>query len=369
MAFSSKRATLFYLVLLPFFLAACDDEPPPVSEIVRAISTVTVSEPATARMRRFSGVIGAADMASVSFEVSGVVHEIKVNAGDPISKGQVLAILDEREHKLNVDAAAAAVGRAEVERDHARTDFERLRGVAEIDAGAISLRALERAEATYGGARNDLNYSLSRLDLARRDLENIELKAPFDGIVAERHVDAFQQISRGEKILTINMEGAVEAAVSVPESEIGLVYLGLSGEVRFPSIPGKTFKGIVTEVSQVAGAANAFPIKVTVEADHPDIRPGITAEVTLLFPDNAEHPGYLVPIGALTSGGSDGGTYVFVFDADSSTVVRTAIESGGYRDSNVIVNQGLEAGDVVAVAGVSFLRDGQAVKLLPQFGQ
>jgi RND family efflux transporter MFP subunit len=350
-------------------LAACDDEPPTLSETARAIRTITVSEPATARVRRFSGVIEAADTASVSFEVSGVVQEIGVNVGDQISKGQVLAVLEEREHKLNVEAAQAAVGRAEVELDHARADFERLRGVADIDAGAISLRSLEQAEATYGGARNDLNYNISRLNLARRNLENIELRAPFDGIIAERHVDAFQQISRGEKIFTVNMQGAVEAAVSIPESEIGMIYLGMSGKIRFPSIPGEAFKGIVTEISQVAGTANAFPVKVTVEADDPNVRPGITAEVSLSLADDAGEKGYLVPIGAITSGGGEGESYVFVFDAETSTVVRTAIESGGYRDSTVIVNEGLKAGDVVAVAGVSFLRDGQEVRLLQSFAQ
>jgi RND family efflux transporter MFP subunit len=294
------------------------------------------------------------------------VQEINVNVGDRISKGQVLAVLDDREHRLNVEAAEAAVRLAEVERDHARADYERLRNVAEIDAGAISIRALDQAEATYGGARNNLDYSLSRLSLAKRDLGNIELRAPFDGVVAERHVDAFQQISRGEKILTVNMEGAMEAAVSVPESEIGLIHLGLQGEVRFPSIPGDVFKGVVTEISQVAGTANAFPVKLTIDGGNPDIRPGITAEVTLGLADDNGEPGYLIPIGAITSGGTEGDSFVFVYDAERSTVVRTAIENGGYRGSTVVVNSGLKAGDIVAVAGVSFLRDGQEVKLLSQ---
>ena len=68
-------------------------KPPTLSETARAIRTITVSEPATARVRRFSGVIEAADTASVSFEVSGVVQELGVNVGDQISKGQVLAVL------------------------------------------------------------------------------------------------------------------------------------------------------------------------------------------------------------------------------------------------------------------------------------
>lgn len=364
----TRRLGLLGLLCMPLLLVACDDEPE-IAEVVRAIRTVTVTEPATARLRRFSGIIEAAESANVSFEVSGVVQGINVNVGDRIEKGQVLAVLDERELQLNVEAAEAAVGRAEVERDHASADYERLRGVADIDPGAISIRSLEQAEATLAGSRNDLNYAFTRLNLAKRDLENVELTAPFDGVIAERHVDAFQQITRGEKIFTVNMEGALEAAVSVPESEIGMIYLGMPGEIRFPAIPDKTFKGIVTEVSQVAGSANAFPIKVTIEADDPNVRPGITAEVSLSLAGEGEEGGYLIPIGAITSGEGEGEAYVFVFDAETSTVVRTAIDSGGFRNSTVIVKDGLAAGDVVAAAGVSFLRDGQEVTLLRPYAQ
>jgi multidrug efflux pump subunit AcrA (membrane-fusion protein) len=58
--------------------------------------------------------------------------------------------------------------------------------------------------------------------------------------------------------------------------------------------------------------------------------------------------------------------YVFVFDAESSTVRRTAIEDDGIRDSNIVVSSGLKAGDIIAVAGVSFLQDGQKVRLMEQ---
>ena len=88
--------------------------------------------------------------------------------------------------------------------------------------------------------------------------------------------------------------------------------------------------------------------------------------MTLLLAGDEGETGYLVPIGAIASGGTEGGSYVFVFDAETSTVTRTAIENSGYRDSNIIVNEGVTAGDIVAVAGVSFLRDGQEVKLMQE---
>ena len=158
----------------------------------------------------------------------------------------------------------------------------------------------------------------------------------------------------------------MEAAISIPESEIKMIYLGLPAQVQFPAISGKVSQGIVTEISQVAGAANAFPIKITIAADQDkeQIRAGITAEVTLVLGDEQGDMAYLVPLGALKPGGDESQGFVYIFDDASSTVSKTAIEVGGIRDDSIVVNKGVKAGDIIAVAGVSFLRDGQKVRLM-----
>jgi multidrug efflux system membrane fusion protein len=360
---ASQRFWVLPLVVLVSAITACREQLPPPIETVRAIRTITLTEPASGRMRRFSGVVEAADSSSVSFEVPGNVREVNVDVGERISKGQVLAVLDERTFQLNVKAAQADVGRAEVELRDALSDLERLQRIAGQDRGAISQRSLDQAEARYGSARNNLSYNISRQNLVKRDLERAVLRAPFDGVISKRYVDPFQQVALGQKLFDLHMEGAMEAAVSVPESEIEYIYLGLPGEVRFPAIPEQVHKGIVTEVSKVAGGANAFPVKVTIEADNPRIRPGITAEVILLLGDEQGETAYLIPIEALAPGGSESKSYVFVFDPETSTVKKTAIESGSFRANNIVVKKGLRAGDIIAAAGVSFLRDGQKVRL------
>jgi multidrug efflux system membrane fusion protein len=360
---ASQRFWVLPLVVLVSAITACREQLPPPIETVRAIRTITLTEPASGRMRRFSGVVEAADSSSVSFEVPGNVREVNVDVGERISKGQVLAVLDERTFQLNVKAAQADVGRAEVELRDALSDLERLQRIAGQDRGAISQRSLDQAEARYGSARNNLSYNISRQNLVKRDLERAVLRAPFDGVISKRYVDPFQQVALGQKLFDLHMEGAMEAAVSVPESEIEYIYLGLLGQVRFPAIPEQVHKGIVTEVSKVAGGANAFPVKVTIEADNPRIRPGITAEVILLLGDEQGETAYLIPIEALAPGGSESKSYVFVFDPETSTVKKTAIESGSFRANNIVVKKGLRVGDIIAAAGVSFLRDGQKVRL------
>ena len=360
---ASRRLGVLSIVVFVMAFMACSEEKPVPVETVRAIRTITLTEPASGRMRRFSGAVEAAESSSVSFEVPGNVLEVKADVGERISIGQVLAVLDDQNFKLNVKAAQADVGRAEVELRDALNDLERLQRIAAKDRGAVSQRSIDQAEARYGSTRNNLSYNTSRLNLARRDLERTVLRAPFEGIVSKRHVDPFQQVALGQKIFDLHMEGAMEAAIRVPESEINFIYLGLPANIRFPSFPDELHKGIVTEISKVAGSANAFPVKVTIEADNPAIRPGITAEVVLLLGDETGEAAFLIPVEALVPGASEPNAYVFVFDTKTTTVKKTAIEAGSFRANNVVVNKGLKAGDIIAVAGVSFLRDGQNVRL------
>jgi RND family efflux transporter MFP subunit len=358
-----RRVALVALILVWPALLACTEQAPPPEETVRAIRAFEVGDPAEGQARRFSGVVEAADTSSISFEVPGNVQAVNVEVGEEVTQGQVLAALDDRTFRTRVEAARAAVGRAEVELGDARSELERFRTAAEINPGAISPRLIDQAETQFNSARKNLRYHQSQLDLAQRDLERTELQAPFDGVVATRLVDPFQQVALGEVLFDLYMEGAMEAAISVPESEIDWIRLGLPGEIRMPAISGQVFQGTVSEISRVATGANAFPVKVLIDTDDPRVRPGITAEVTLRLDEDQGEAAYLIPTGALLAGPDESSGFVFVFDEATTSVKQTAVTFDGVRGSSVIVRSGVQTGDVIAAAGVSFLRDGQKVIL------
>ncbi len=358
------RASVAALAL--WLLAACAEEAPPPEEVVRAVRTVTINEPASGRPRRFSGVVEAADSTSISFEVGGIVNEININPGDRVEEGQILAVMDDSAYKLNVEAARAAVAEAEVELADAESANARF---SELGMrGAISEREAERYLANRDAAREILSYALSRLGLAERDLERTVLRSPFTGVVATRSADAFQQVARGEEVLELFMEGAMEAAFSVPESEMRFVYLGLPGAVRISAIPDGNFEGVVSETSNVAGAANAFPVRLLIDSEHPGLRPGVTAEVTLLLGGDDAAQSYLVPLSAVGVEADGSSSFVFRFNRETSSVEKVPVVRGEIRDNHMIVQEGIVAGDLIVTAGVTFLREGQKVKLLADAG-
>jgi RND family efflux transporter MFP subunit len=353
------------LMLFALVVTACEEPPPPTVEKVRAIKTITVAERGAGQSRRFPGVIEAVDTSSLSFEVGGNTREILVDVGDRVKAGQVLATLDETPFRLNVDAAEAEVSRTKANLAEKKTDFDRQDTLYKKEW--VSKAAFDQAKAAHDSAASEVSYATSKLNLALRDLEKTALRAPFDGVIAAREGDPFQEVARGEKIFDIYIEGAMQVRLSVPETAIENINLGLPATVSFPNERIPPLEGRVSEVGTVATEANAFTVKVALATSPEPLRPGMTAEASMLLGSEAGDQSFLLPLSAIAPGAEPGRGYVFVFDAATSTVRRAEVRGGGgVRDDRILISEGVAAGDVVAVAGVSFLRDGQRVKLLAQ---
>ena len=110
---------------------------------------------------------------------------------------------------------------------------------------------MEQAEAAYESAQNTLNYSKAQLDLANHDLEKTKLAAPFDAMIADRHVEPFQEVKRGEPIYDIFVEGTMQVVIDVPEKIIENINRGLSAQIIFPKSPERVYMGFVSEVSSM----------------------------------------------------------------------------------------------------------------------
>jgi RND family efflux transporter MFP subunit len=353
-------------MLVFFIISACREAPPPPVERIRAIKTITVSEQASGKLRKFSGLVEAADSSSISFEVSGNVQEVRVDVGDKITKGQVLAKLDKRTYKLNVQAAESEVGRAKVQLADKHNDLDRFQRINKQDPGAVSQAAIDQSQAAVDGARKQVQFTKSQLKLAQRDLEKTVLRAPFEGVIATRNVEPFFEVRRGQKLFDVYENTGMEVAISIPEDAIDEIYMEQKGEIRFAVISDRTYHGAVTEISKVAGTANAFPIKLTVADPDERIRPGMTAEVTLLLAGGDEKAAYLIPLSSIAQRDDITKGFVYVYDPEISSVKKTQIKGSSVRGNSVVIIEGVKDGDIIAVAGVSFLEDGQKVKLMDQ---
>ena len=341
--------------------AACEEEVEIVEE-VRAIKAFTVGEATGGYLRRFSGIVRAVDRSGLSFEVPGNVLVVNVDIGAAVEKGAVLAELDKEPYELEVRKAEAELVTAFAKVKNQKADYAREKAI--FDQGAGTQRRLDQAEFALKEAEAGVDYVQSKLNLAKRDLRKTVLYAPFDGRIGIRQVEPFVDVRRGQKIFEIDAMGEQEVVVDIPETVVSLVSLDTPVEISFPTLPGQTTEGRVTEVGSLAGDGNAFPVKVRLIDPSPLVRSGMTAQATFKLRSEDFGEGYMVPGSAVEPTTEASRGFVYVYQPDSSTVKRTPIEWGGVKRNMIIISTGVSPGDVVAVAGVSFLADGMKVKLM-----
>lgn len=337
-----------------------------MSEQVRSIKTYTITEPVGGRSRQFSGKVKAAETSNLSFAVSGTVDSVAVKLGEQVKEGQVLAVLDREPFRLDVQAAQASLEKAKAEHREKKQEFERNKDL--FQKGWMTRVAMEQAQTAVSTALSDVNYATSKLNLAKRNLDNATLRAPFGGVVGERDVEAHTDVTAGQRIFAINVDGVMDVSISLPEGVIGDIRIGMPASVRINAIEGLNIAGRVTEIGAVAGAGNVFPVSVSLLDVPAGLRAGMTAEVSLVTAAEAHTEGVLVPLAAIAPGDTQSKGYVYVFEDATSTVRKMPVEASGARD-NLIAVRGVNVGDVVAVAGVTFLRDGLKVKLMSAVGQ
>ena len=352
---------MVWLFCIAAALTACKEKTE-IIEVVRPIKTITVSEQAAEQIRKFSGQVAAVDSSGLSFQVGGQVQYVEVDIGDHVKKGQMLAALDPEPYQLDVDATEAELVRARDNVTQTNSEYERQKRIFEQGAGAE--RYVEVAEYQYKAAKSAVDYQIAKLDLARRNLRKTKLPSPYDGVIAWRSVEPNEEVPAGKKILEINATGEMEVELAIPETTVGRIHIDDPATITFPTLPGESAKGRISFIGGAAVKASAFPVKVVLIDPNEKVKPGMTAEATLTVKDENRKPGYLVPIQALLPSPEPDRGYAFVYDAQTSTVKKTPVRSHGTDNKKVIVDEGLAAGDIIAVAGVSFLADGMKVKLM-----
>jgi len=354
---------MVWLFCLTVALTACKEKVE-IVEVVRAIKTITVSEQAAEQIRKLSGTVAAVDSSGLSFEVRGRVVQVEVDIGDKVQKGQMLAVLDPEPYQLDADAVTAELRKARDNVAKTKAEYERQKRIFEQGAGAQ--RYVEVSQYNYKAARSAVKFEIARLDQAERNLRKTKLISPYDGTIAWRAVEPNEEILTGQKILEINATGKMEIQLAVPESTIDRIHIDDMTTVTFPTLPGSTVNGRITYIGSAAIKANAFPVKVELIDPNNEIKPGMTAEANLSIDDENLQPGYLVPIQAILPSSEAKQGYAFVYGPETTTVKKTPVRYGGTQKGLAIVSEGLAVGDIIAVAGVSFLADGLKVKLMKQ---
>lgn len=344
-------------------LAACgEDAPTETKPLIRAIKNMTLEVRAGAQQRVLTGETKADLTSNAAFEVSGQVIQMTADIGDQVPKGMLLAQLDPEPYSLALQQAQSELVSAKAELEDASSKFAQQSQL--FERGFATKTAFDSAEASLRTAQAAVDVVESQVSLARRNLSKTELKAPFEGVIATKPVEVFEEISPGQTIYAVQ-SGDPKVEATLPETLINVIGIGQQVLVSFPPLGGTTVSGRIDEIAPLAGAANAYPIEIALTGRPEGLRAGMSAEIVLEFETQATGSAFMVPYNAVAAVGGPGSkANVFVFDAESGTVSEVPITVVDVRDNVLqIIGDELAPGDIIATAGVTFLHDGMQVTL------
>jgi RND family efflux transporter MFP subunit len=354
------------LVVLFAFQGCSKSKEEAKDQPVRGLRAYKVSERAENRVRRFPSILQPADVSVLSFEIGGQLKAINLQAGQKVQLGDLLAETDSRSLQAQVEQASAGVQQADAQAVNAEADFQRKEEL--LKKGATTQATFDQSKATLLSAQAQLEQARRQLVLADHNLDRSKLLAPFSGTIARVEVKSFAQVGAGQPIVTLYSDDRFEMSFLVSAATLQSLSIGQRVEVKVADLPDLSLKGEIKELGSKAEQVSAFPVVVRLEDSVAGLNAGMSVEVAIQEPLIGGGKGFLLPLTVLyPEGGKDlkNVATVFVYDDPSSAVKKRQITVGGVRDNNLVVTAGVAPGDLVASAGVSYLVDGQKVKLLP----
>ncbi|MGY5800269.1 efflux RND transporter periplasmic adaptor subunit [Rhizobium hainanense] len=337
-------------------LSGCNEKKEETAEVIRPVKVVEIAQADTTRKLDYSGAVRARTEMNLGFRVNGKIVERKVDIGQRVKPGDVVARMDATDYVLAVRRSQADLDAAE--KQVQTTELARNRAQTLFDKNVTSKSQLEQAELSYEQAVSTRDSAASALTEAKNQVAYADLTSDMNGIVTAINADVGQVVSSGTAVITVAVDGEKEVQVAVPEMDIAQFKVGKDVKARFWSDAALVLDGKVREVSGSADQSRTFAVRVSVPND-PRVLLGMTATIEALA-DNTQ-PYVSIPLSALAQ--KDGQQIVWLVDRSAGTVHSRAIKVADFADDGVRVADGLKTGDVVVAAGTQFMSENMKVKL------
>ena len=342
--------------LIPVFVLAAlmSCSQPPVKE--QGPRPVKLAEVTSLNLveKSFSGVVSPDQFSDLAFKMSGPLISLKVDEGQKVRTGQVVAEIDPQDFKWEYEAKKASFQTAEAQLQRAKKLLSKQ---------AISKQEYETTEASYSNAKAAFEY-------AQNQLEQTKLRAPFDGFIQKKYVENYQKVQAGQGIVCLINPNKLQIQYTMPETNITYFSTPYQIYVEFDNYKGIRFKAKVKEYVEASPDGSGVPVFLYI--DDPEFNLNkykvavFSCRVVLHIESASFNEGaVLVPLSAIVASEENNDKFVFVYNAQSQKVERRQIEESGLvGKDNVIITKGLKAGDQVVSAGATRLVEGQQVKVL-----
>lgn len=350
----SLIATAIVVAISLFACQQQEDTPDPQEP--RPAKTMIVTQPEGYLVRQFPGKILPNKQADLSFDLSERIIELPIKEGTFVKKGQILGRLDPKKFydKYNEEKAKFALAEAQ---------FKRAQQLMEK-------RYISRSD--YDVLESQYQIALANLNIAKRNLSNTIMRAPFDGMVAKKYVENFEVVQAKQQVLNLHNVSQVDIEISVPES----IILNFKSDrepgsvaVYFSSNPDKKYPVKFKEFSSRADPqTQTYSVVYTMDVpEEINVLPGMSATLIGIVPkkQDGSNSYYLIPSSAVFAD-EHKQPYVWLVEPGSLEIKQTPIKVTQMISDNIRVTKGLQEGDRIVIAGVHFLNEGQRVTPMDQ---
>jgi multidrug efflux system membrane fusion protein len=362
---SKKSMTTKGLILAGFLLplmisAGCSDQDKPTQAVSRPVKVFRIEDTATVGVMSFAGEVRARIETPLSFRVAGKLLERKVDVGDHVRKGQMLAILDGNDYRLAVQGLKAQLASAQADSHFLHDDLARYREL--LTQQVISPPEFERHETAYTTARERTAALEAQLAQALNQLSYAELHADCDGVVTALAIEAGQVLAAGQAVVTLAQLDEKEIHFDVPEHRLQEIQRQQAVSVSLWADDERLLKAKIREIASAADpASRTYRVKATLLEGLDAAHLGMTATVHITANTAS---GIAIPLSAVyTPQNKPDHALVWLVDEPAATVKSVPVRLGETLAGERIAVEGLAAGQLLVSAGVQRLAEGQAVRL------
>jgi membrane fusion protein, multidrug efflux system len=346
------------LAAVALALASCNKKPEAKAPEARPVRTVVATPSESGETVVLTGHVAAETEASLGFRVGGRVIERLVNVGDHVETGQDLAKLDPQDEVNALRSAQAALAAAQARLTQARDAFERQRQL--LTSGHTPRSVFDQAQKELQTAQANVDDVDARLTNQALRVSWTILQADAPGTVSAAEAEPGEVVQPGQMIVRIARRNGRDAVFDVPGGLLREAPGNPDITVRLADDPSIVAMGRVREVAtQADPATRTFEVKVGLTDPPPEMRLGSTVTGSLQL---KSEPVMAIPASALTS--LNGQPAVWLVDPQNLTVFLHTIQTAKFDPDTVVVEHGINTGDIVVTAGVHALHPGQKVRLL-----
>lgn len=304
------------------------------------VKTWTVSLYDNVSAHSYMGEIEGESSSSLSFQVPGYVEHIYVREGQRVAKGELLARLDKTTQQSSYDAAQSALKQAE----DAYARMEQLH-----EKGSLP-------EIKWVEIQNSLQKARSMEQIAKKNLADVELRAPYAGIVAQKNIDTGASVLPGVPVFQIMQIERVNVNMSVPEDEITRVGIGDEVSITVSALGDKVFSGKITEKGIAADPlVHTYKVLVRIDNRSNELLPGMVCEANMGVSGGSS----IVVSNSVVQVDHDGTHFVWL--NRDGRARKQPVSLGALAGDGVIIESGLSVGDKVIVEGVSKVSENMKV--------